>query len=274
MEGVACHNHNSVARSTGGECVLDDVTSVRGEKMQDRAIVLREKTERKSLQQRTGVFQGNNYAASWQEQSKGYSLMMLNSFCSCLLISRQKSGNEVFSFHFTPSLSIMRWENEKGTTRNCQQKKFDLLFKIGAEEIIQMPTFLILPKDCFFFFTQALICSVRDIIVKDFSFWVVKPSFSRLWIVQARSHPWQISCFQSSSHQLIPHCQLNWQFSPRGRNLSCSGWPSLPASFLSLFATQRTGIVIDASLLLPGIHLLQFNAAEWILIIVLYCIMQ
>lgn len=83
-------------------------------------------------------------------------------------------------------------------------------------------------------------------------------------VTKVRSHPWQISCFPFSSHQLIPH-ELNWRFPHRGHNLSCLGWPSLPPSFVSLFATQRTGIAIDASLLFPGI-----NAVEWIFIIVLY----
>lgn len=132
----------------------------------------------------------------------------LNSYCSCLLSSREKSANEVFSFHSTPPLSIVcDGEDERGKTRNCLQKKFDRIqsFKNSGRGkgnilIRQMSTFLTLSKDAFdFFFVQAMICSDSDIIVKDFSFWVVKLSVSRLWWVQA-GHRSQIS---SPTNQLL-----------------------------------------------------------------------
>lgn len=178
--------------------------------------------------------------------------MILNSCCSCLRKVQMRS--------FPSIVHHLWWGDEKGTTRNCQQKKFDLLFQMGARGkgnilIIQMSTFLTLPKDCFYFFyfflyrplsAQSVISLLRTSLSGSSNPRPADYGEFRL-ATEVRSHPWQNSCF----HQRIPQ-ELNWQFSHRGQNLSSPGWPLPPASILSLFASQHAGIATGASLLLPG----------------------
>lgn len=119
----------------------------------------------------------------------------LNSFCCCLLSSAEKRKWGLFPAFHSTTVRRLRGEDEKGKTSNCQQKKFDriqsffsLTIGKGIILISRMSTFPTLPKDCIWLlviFALATLCSVRDIIVKVFSFWVGKPSFSRWRWVQA-----------------------------------------------------------------------------------------
>lgn len=115
-------------------CVRRCHVSLRRENARQSCSSPGRKTERKFSSRELVFFERNNYAASGPEESRGYFMTILNSFCSRLLISRQKSANEVLSFRFTPSLSIIcAGKMKRGRLETVSRKKFDL-FKMGPEE--------------------------------------------------------------------------------------------------------------------------------------------
>lgn len=101
--------------------------------------------------------------------------------------------------HHCPSYVMERW---KGRWRKRVSRKSLIFFLKLAQrkgKYFHHPNVNLSNPKIAFFFVQAMICSVRGNIVKDFSFWVVKPSFSRLWWVQA-GHKSQIP---SLTNQLL-----------------------------------------------------------------------